>query len=282
MMQRMMNKTIKASHKNTITQPFLKWAGGKRWLASTHHTLLPTTFDKYYEPFLGSAAIFFSLEPDKAVLADVNKELVDCYVALKDDYLSVEKHLEVHHAYHSHEYYYKIRATKPRNLAKKAARFIYLNRTCWNGLYRVNLNGQFNVPKGTKTNVLLGTDNFKSVSDMLQNVELLNADFAVTLSNAKKGDFIFVDPQYTVKHNFNGFVKYNETMFRWEDQLRLSEFLIAASQRGCQILMTNANHPSIVDLYKHDFELIPLTRPSVIAASSANRGMYQELVIKNY
>jgi DNA adenine methylase len=267
---------------NATIHPFLKWAGGKRWLAASHNLLLPTSFNKYYEPFLGSAAIFFSLRPDKAVLADVNKELINCYIALRDDWVTVEELLKAHHISHSHDYYYQMRASNPRSLAKKAARFIYLNRTCWNGLYRVNLNSQFNVPKGTKTNVLLGTDNFQSVSKLLQNVELLNADFEVSLRNAKTGDFIFVDPPYTVKHNFNGFVKYNETMFRWEDQLRLSESLINASKKGCQILITNANHPSIVDLYKHDFELIPLTRSSVIAASSANRGIYEELAIKNF
>lgn len=144
------------------------------------------------------------------------------------------------------------------------------------------MKGQFNVPKGTKTKVLLGADDFQSIAKLLQNTELLDADFEVTISKAKKGDFLFVDPPYTVKHNFNGFVKYNETMFRWEDQLRLNECLVKAGERGCKILITNANHPSIVDLYKYDFELTPLTRPSVIAASSANRGTYEELVIRNY
>lgn len=251
-------------------------------MAAAHNILLPTTFNKYFEPFLGSAAIFFSLQPAKAILADINKELIDCYMAIRDDWGAVEGYLKIHHTFHSHDYYYQVRASKPKIYAKKAARFIYLNRTCWNGLYRVNLSGQFNVPKGTKTNVLLGTDNFQSVSQLLQNVELLHADFEMSLSKAKKGDFIFVDPPYTVKHNFNGFVKYNETMFRWEDQLRLSECLIDANRRGCLILLTNANHPSITDLYKHDFELIPLTRPSVIAASSSNRGVYEELAIKNF
>lgn len=270
------------THVDNIIGPFLKWAGGKRWLAASHNSLLPTNFNKYIEPFLGSAAIFFSIQPVKATLADINKELIDCYIAIRDDWEVVENYLKIHHTSHSHDYYYQVRASKPKIYAKKAARFIYLNRTCWNGLYRVNLNGQFNVPKGTKTNVLLGTDNFQSVSQLLQNVELLHADFEVPLSNAKKGDFIFVDPPYTVKHNFNGFVKYNETMFRWEDQVRLSECLIDANKRGCLILLTNANHPSIVDLYKHDFELIPLSRPSVFAASSLNRGIYDELAIKNF
>lgn len=262
--------------------PFLKWAGGKRWLAASHSALLPTSFNKYYEPFLGSAAIFFTLQPSKAVLSDINKELINCYTALRDDWNSVEKALKGHHKAHSEEYYYQIRAQSLRNPNKKAARFIYLNRTCWNGLYRVNLDGQFNVPKGSKDKVLLGTDNFQAISILLQNVELQHADFESTLRSAKKGDFIFADPPYTVRHNFNGFVKYNETMFRWEDQVRLSECLIKASKRGCQILITNANHPSVIDLYKYDFEITPLRRPSVIAASSANRGIYEELAIKNF
>lgn len=251
-------------------------------MAESHQNLLPTDFNIYYEPFLGSAAIYFSIRPTNAVLSDINKELIDCYVAIQKNWEEVESYLKVHHKNHSDEYYYLVRSVKPENLSKKAARFIYLNRTCWNGLYRVNLKGQFNVPKGTKTNVMLSKDNFSGVAEAIKNVTFLNADFDTTISKAQTNDFVFVDPPYTVKHNFNGFVKYNETMFHWNDQVRLSESLIEASNRGVKICLTNANHQSIVDLYENDFDLNPLSRSSVIAASSANRGMYEELVITNY
>jgi len=270
------------SPKNSPLKPFLKWAGGKRWLVESHQKLLPTNFKAYYEPFLGSGAIYFSIQPETAFLSDVNKELIDCYIAVQEKWEAVEDLLRIHHLKHSNEYYYMLRSQKPKGHIEKAARFIYLNRTCWNGLYRVNLKGEFNVPKGTKNNVLLGTDNFEGVANLLKTAHFQHGDFAEAISKAQKDDFIFVDPPYTVKHNFNGFVKYNETMFHWNDQVRLSKALIDASSRGVMVLMTNANHPSIVELYQNDFSLLPISRSSVIAASSANRGMYEELIITNY
>jgi DNA adenine methylase len=267
--------------KNEV-QPFLKWAGGKRWLISSHNNLLPHSYLRYFEPFLGSGAVFFSLRPENAMLADINKELIDCYIAIKNDWFKVEKFLQKHHAAHSHDYYYQLRAQRIEDLSEKAARFIYLNRTCWNGLYRVNRKGEFNVPKGTKNNVLLSSDNFQAISQLLKTVELKHVDFEVLIDKAQAGDFIFVDPPYTVKHNFNGFVKYNETMFHWDDQVRLSKCLIKAHKRGCLILATNAYHPSIIELYENHFELIRLSRSSVIAASSSKRGVFEELAIKNY
>lgn len=264
------------------TQPFLKWAGGKRWLTSGHSSLFPENYVHYYEPFLGSAAAFFSLRPKKATLADINQELIDCYIAVRDQWQKVHELLSKHHENHSKEHYYKVRQNKPVGLVEKAARFIYLNRTCWNALYRVNQKGEFNVPIGTKTNVLLETDDFEGVSRLLQGVALVPLDFEDVIDQAREGDLIFADPPYTVKHNFNGFVKYNENMFHWDDQLRLNKCLIRASGRGCLVFLTNASHPSIVELYKNDFDLMPLKRNSVIAASSNNRGIYEELVIKNF
>lgn len=262
------------------TLPFLKWAGGKRWLASAHFGLFPKLFGRYYEPFLGSGAVFFSLRPKEATLSDINLELIDCFVAVRDEWQKVQDLLAHHHKNHSKEYYYKVRQNKPIALAEKAGRMIYLNRTCWNALYRVNLNGEFNVPIGTKTNVILPTDDFETVSALLQRATLVHLDFEKVIDQAQEGDLIFADPPYTVKHNFNGFVKYNEKIFQWNDQVRLSECLIRARARGCLILLTNANHPSVVKLYENDFDFSPLKRFSRIAASSGNRGVYQELIIK--
>lgn len=267
---------------NKVSQPFLKWAGGKRWLMSGHSRLFPENFGRYYEPFLGSGAVFFSLRPTTATLADINPELIDCYTAVRDEWEKVRDLLAEHHNKHSTQHYYEVRSLKLADSAEKAARFIYLNRTCWNALYRVNLKGEFNVPIGTKTNVLLEADDFEGISKLLQGVTIAHLDFEKVIDDAKLGDLIFVDPPYTVKHNFNGFVKYNEKMFHWDDQVRLSKCLIRASERGCLVLLTNANHPSIVELYKDNFELMPLKRSSVIAASSSRRGMYEELVIRNF
>lgn len=273
---------MKPESKQKVISPFLKWAGGKRWLVSSHAQLFPKTFNKYYEPFLGSGAVFFSLRPAESILSDLNQELVDCYIAIRDEWHSVENFLSIHHAKHCKQYYLEIRSSKPHGTAERAARMIYLNRTCWNALYRVNLKGEFNVPIGTKQSVLLPSDNFSDTSSLLKNSIILHRDFENIVNEACDGDFVFVDPPYTVKHNFNGFVKYNEKIFQWSDQVRLSKCLIRASNRGCKILLTNANHQSIVDLYKDFFELIPLERNSVIAASSSKRGKYAELIIRNY
>lgn len=262
--------------------PFLKWAGGKRWLAASSSRLFPQQYSRYFEPFLGSGAIFFSLRPKKAVLADINLDLIECYTAVRENWREVENLINIHHQNHTKDYYYKIRQAKPIEPIARAARFIYLNRTCWNALYRVNLKGEFNVPIGTKTNVVLNSDNFEGVSNLLQHAEIYQRDFELIINDAEEGDLIFADPPYTVKHNFNGFVKYNEKMFHWDDQVRLSQSLIKANKRGCKIILTNANHPSIIELYENDFHLTPLSRHSVIAASSSRRGLYEELVIKNF
>lgn len=277
-----MAKLTTTNTDNSVVVPFLKWAGGKRWLTNGHSNIFPTNFNHYYEPFLGSGAVFFSLHPSEATLSDINPELTACYSAVRDDWSSVQALLEIHHKKHSKEYYYLVRGEKPLTPAARAARFIYLNRTCWNALYRVNLRGEFNVPIGTKNNVLLDSDNFKEISNYLSRATIVNLDFEEVIAQAKEDDLIFADPPYTVKHNFNGFVKYNEKFFHWDDQIRLSESLIKASARGCKIIITNAHHPSIRELYQNHFQLSVTQRSSVIAASSARRGIYEELIIKNF
>lgn len=259
--------------------PFLNWAGGKRWLTKLKDELFPNDVNRYIEPFLGSGAIYFFLAPKKAILSDINKDLIDTYVAIKEDYRKVLAILEEHHKNHTKTYYYRIRSSDPINIYSRAAKLIYLNRTCWNGLYRVNLNGQFNVPIGTKKNVLLNTDNFEGISSLLKEAELYNSDFEKIIDMAGKKDLIFVDPPYTVKHNFNNFIKYNEKLFSWEDQIRLRDSLIRARARGASVVSTNAFHYSIKELYD-GFEQMIVSRNSLLAADSNNRGSINELIIK--
>lgn len=266
--------------KNEIIVPFLKWAGGKRWLVNSFPDLLNLSFNRYIEPFLGSAAIYFHLAPRYAILSDCNRELVETYQTIKDDWQRVQTELRKHQRNHSKRYYYYMRQSRPRTPHTSAARLIYLNRTCWNGLYRVNLRGEFNVPIGTKKNVLLDTDDFLTISKLLENAELRVSDFEPVLDEARRNDFVFVDPPYTVKHNLNGFIKYNEKLFSWDDQKRLRDSVIRAKARGATIIISNANHPSVRELYKGIGTQIILTRSSVLAADSGNRGKYQELVIK--
>ncbi len=203
---------IKDIHENK-SLPFLKWAGGKRWLISQHSKIFPNTFNTYIEPFLGSGAVFFKLQPQKAILSDINKELIVTYQAIKEDWQKVLHGLQKHQKLFNKAYYYKIRQDKPENIYDKAARLIFLNRTCWNGLYRVNLDGEFNVPIGTKTDVIMKDDDFETISKTLQNADLLPDDFENIINKANKNDLIFVDPPYTVRHDNNGFIKYNEKLF---------------------------------------------------------------------
>lgn len=258
--------------------PFLKWAGGKRWLTRRVEGI-DLAKGTYFEPFLGSAAMFFHWRPRKAVLSDRNEALVGTYQAIKANPSKVVDYLRKHARLHSKEYYYQLRQMRCRNEFSKAAQFIYLNRTCWNGLYRVNRDGIFNVPKGTKTSVLLDEDDFNGVADLLKGSDIFSSDFEEQINKAKSGDMIFADPPYTVRHNFNGFVKYNEVLFSWDDQVRLKDALLRAKGRGAQVLLTNADHESIRSLYSEGFVFDEAARYSAISSTSGTRGKYSELLI---
>ena len=186
--------------------------------------------------------------------------------------------LQKHQRNHSKEYYYRVRAQNPRTSYGRAARFIYLNRTCWNGLFRVNLSGEFNVPIGTKTKVLMETDDFQGIANLLKHASLRCEDFETIINQTRGGDFLFVDPPYTVKHNFNGFIKYNENLFSWQDQIRLKDCVEEARERGVTVLITNADHNSVRSLYK-GWKIAKAKRSSIIASSSSRRVQVAELLI---
>lgn len=245
-----------------------------------HASLFPTSFDTYFEPFLGSGASYFHLRPSRAVLSDANADLINAYQVLKSHWKQVADKLNIHHQKHCKEHYYDIRSQAFEDPVDKAAQFIYLNRTCWNGLYRVNLKGKFNVPIGTKTNVVLDTDDFEKISRLLQTATVKNEDFQNVVGLAGKDDFVFVDPPYTVKHNLNGFVKYNENLFSWDDQVRLRDCVRGAIKRGAKVLLTNADHEDVRGLYSGMGTMMSLNRLSVISGTNSARGKYSELVVK--
>lgn len=261
--------------------PFLKWAGGKRWLVGSKSSTFPSQFGKYYEPFLGSGAVFFHLGPQDAVISDINSELIEAYNAIKDNWKKVYYYLKKHHKYHCKNYYYKIRSARYREPFRRAARLIYLNRTCWNGLYRVNLDGDFNVPIGTKTNVILKSDDFEVISNLLRDIDVISCDFEDVVDRAEADDLIYLDPPYTVKHNNNGFRKYNEVIFSWHDQIRLRDSLFRANRRGAKIILSNADSDAVTALYKGFGTILRRRRSSVIAADSNNRKIETELLITN-
>lgn len=265
--------------KPKLVKPMLKWAGGKRWLVANHAHLFPAEFDRYREPFLGSGAVFFHLRPKDAVLSDANSRLIDCYKAVKEDWKAVWNALRALERQHSDEFYYELRDRSFPNKFREAAKFIYLNRTCFNGIYRENLKGIFNVPRGTKDTVTFPDDDFRAISTRLKRSKISCSDFSKNILEAAEGDFVFIDPPYTVRHNNNGFIKYNQRIFSWDDQVRLRDCVKIAAKNGAKILVTNASHTSIVELYKEVGEPITLSRASVIAGSPSARGSYAELAI---
>jgi len=274
---------LRSPHTSTneiVTIPFLKWPGGKRWFVRQYSHILPSNYQRYIEPFLGGGSVYFHLRPRHALLGDINEDLIITYTAIRNDWKRIQSLLELHSREHSHEYYYEVRSTIFTDVFQRAARFIYLNRTCFNGIYRVNLLGEFNVPKGSKDSVLLSTDNFEELSKLLKNAELNTADFVELIDDAGRNDFLFIDPPYTVRHNVNGFIKYNENLFSWEDQVKLAGSLERAKKRGAKIVATNANHDTVKDLYtKHGFKFDTVSRFSSISADAGRRSQYEELLI---
>jgi DNA adenine methylase len=260
--------------------PFLKWAGGKRWFVRRHEPLLPKAFKRYIEPFLGGGAVFFSLRPSQAILSDSNKELIKTYTAIRENWKLVWRYLSQHQIRHSKKYYYACRSKNFRSQFSQAAQLIYLNRACWNGLYRVNLKGEFNVPIGTKDTIIFDDDDFESIAAALRAATLRCSDFEQIIDSAICDDFIFVDPPYTINHNTNGFLKYNEQIFNWRDQERLRVALQRASDRGAKILVTNADHESIRELYDGFGETSVVPRYSVLSGDASYRRLSTELIVR--
>ena len=268
--------------KRRTPPPFLRWAGGKRWFVQNHASLIPTGFDRYIEPFLGSGAVYFHLHPQRAILSDANEDLITAFQGIRDEPVAVMQHLLAHQQAHSESYYRTVRSSNPPLLSRRAARIIYLNRTCFNGIYRVNRQGRFNVPMGDRSTVVYDYDDFAALSKTLAGAEIAVADFEPAIDRAARGDLVYADPPYTVRHNNNGFIKYNETLFSWDDQERLAKCLARAVERGVRVLATNAAHDSVRDLYAdHGFTLTEVSRFSPIAASAGDRKQYSEIVISS-
>jgi len=259
--------------------PLLKWPGGKRYLLKRLIPLLPKGFNRYYEPFVGSGALFFALQPHTAVLSDNNLDLINCYTQVRDrpndviDYLKKLKNTE--------KDYYRIRDRIPTEDVAKAARLIYLTTLSFNGIHRLNLRGEFNVPYGHKTYLQPGDPvRVRMASAILSSAELRCEDFQASVANVKKGDIVYLDPPYTVAHGNNGFLKYNDKIFSWDDQIRLSNLASDLVKRGCKVIVSNADHPSVLALYKN-FKLERVERASVIAADRKFRRQITECIFYN-
>lgn len=259
---------------------FLKWAGGKRWFVYKAKEIFPHEYNRYIEPFLGGGSVFFDLEPREAILCDINQELISTYIAIRDNFESVYRNLTIHARNHCQDYYYIIRNRKTRTQATSAARMIYLNKACFNGIYRVNRQGQFNVPFGTAENISFDRDLLYYDSLILQNQTLLCQYFEETINIAQEGDFLFCDPPYAVMDNNNHFVGYNADVFSWNDQIRLAHALYRAKDRNVKIIITNVDHRSVRELYEVDgFTINTVERQCFISGTNDGRDIYQELII---
>jgi len=262
-----------------VLEPFLKWAGGKRWLIHRYRHLFPDRCKLYIEPFLGSGAVFFHLCPRRALLGDANAELVNAYQHVRKSPERIARWLHRYQKRHCEEFYYERRSKVPRSPFERAVRFLYLNRTCWNGLYRVNRLGEFNVPIGTKTVVEYQEEFLKKVSDALATAQIVTADFESIIDRAGRGDLVYVDPPYTVAHNSNNFIKYNASLFSWDDQVRLCRVVRRAALRGASVVVSNADHESIRFLYAGFGVHHRVERASVLSGSPSHRRKTTEILI---
>ncbi len=262
-------------------KPFLRWAGGKSWLIKHLHLITnEMKFNDYHEPFLGGASIFFHLQPqNQSFLSDINPNLIETYQCVKDD---VEKVISTLKQFkNTEEEYYKIRSTKFRNEYKRAARFIYLNQTSYNGIYRENLKGEYNVPYGHRTKNFLEPENLIDVSRSLRKSNLLTDDFTSVLERIKEQDLVFLDPPYTVSHNKNGFIKYNKNLFSLDDQYKLKEVIQEINNKGAYYILTNAAHSKIDEIFSINNKKLELPRASLIGGLKAKRGQITEFIFTN-
>ncbi len=270
-----------ASGARVLARPLLKWAGGKRQLLDAIRQRLPDEIDTYYEPFVGGGAVFFSLAEEgrfrRAVLSDQNVELIETYSAVRDDVQGVIRELRKFR--HSEDDYYRIRATQPRTPARRAARMIYLNRTGYNGLYRVNRSGKFNVPYGryVRPNIC-DEERLHAVSRALSGVRLIVSDFEQTVRRAKEGDVVYFDPPYVPVSSTARFAEYHHTAFGDEEHQRLADLFGRLWNRGVHAVLSNSDTPKTRGLYAPYVHEFVSARRSINSAPGG-RGATSEILV---
>jgi DNA adenine methylase len=275
---------VTTNYKTTkYPRPFLKWAGGKSSLLPHLCSLVPSDYLRYIEPFLGGGALFFELQPKNAVLSDLNSELINCYKIVRDkpeELNSLLKTMPV-----SKEYFYQLRSQDIATLTtvERAARLLFLNKTCYNGLYRVNKKGQFNTPFGSHKIVnICNYENLKSASATLKDVkELIDEDFEIVLLKfAKEGDFIYLDPPYPSIGQYSDFKRYTKQFFGKEEHYRLARVVKEIDKRGCKFILSNPKHELVGELYD-EFRKIDVEAPRFINCRGSKRGNVPEILITN-
>ena len=263
-------------------RPVLRWAGGKRRLVPRLVKLLPARSGNYFEPMAGSAALFFYIAPRRAVVADTNPELMNFYRVLRNSPLPLTRRLAALHA--SRTLYYKMRERKPRSRLGRAVRFAYLNRLCWNGLHRVNREGDFNVPIGDRRpEKLWSSTDLLQAAKLLRNAKLLRADFESTMRRLKRGDFVFLDPPYPRgAREGSWFNRYCRDLFSLDDHRRLGKLATKLDKRGVLLMILVASEPEILRYYPRYFRRTELRSKSLISGKTSSRRTIGEVVLTNY
>lgn len=263
-------------------KPFVKWAGGKRQLVKILLKIMPKEFKLYVEPFVGGGALFFSLLPKRAIINDANEELINAYLVIRDHVEELIESLLKHK--NDRSYYYRIRALDPKSLdpIERASRFLYLNRACYNGLYRENSKGEFNVPFGNHKSIDFDFENLRLVSEYLRSsdVVILNKDYKEVCKSVKAGDFVFLDPPYYLEGK--GFTRYTRYDFTEKDHAELAEVFKELDKRGAFLLLTNSDMDYIRKLYK-GYNIVSLKTNRFINSNPyLRKAMGKEVIITNY
>ena len=269
-----------------VAHPFVKWAGGKRQLISQMEEYLPQSYNKYIEPFIGGGALFFHIKPKTAVLIDINKELINCYNVIKNNVSELIGSLKKHK--NDKEYYYQVRSAdreiesfKKWTNVEKASRTIFMNRCCYNGLYRVNSKGEFNTPFGSYKNPKFCNEiNLNAVHETLKNARIIQGSFEKCLEYAETDDFVYFDPPYHPLSETANFTSYTKDNFGKESQIKLQEVFKKLDDRGCKVMLSNSYNDYILDLYE-GFKTITLTAKRAINSDASKRGKIKEILVLN-
>ncbi|MEA5575542.1 DNA adenine methylase [Anabaena sp. UHCC 0451] len=269
--------------KETKPRPFLKWAGGKSRLIPQYQQYFPKNFQTYYEPFLGGGAVFFHLQPPKAILTDINADLIITYRCVRDSVEELITRLKEHKQQHDRDYYYDVRSYPEGTNLEKAARFIYLNKTCFNGLYRVNSQGKFNVPLGRYQNPgICQEDILRVASKALATADIQNADFTEVLNYAtNSNDFVFFDPPYHPLSVTSNFTAYSKYLFGEEQQKQLRDVFVELAERGVKVMLSNSDCDFIREIYS-SFKIHTISAARSINANAKKRGNINEVLVTSY
>lgn len=270
--------------KDKVT-PFLKWAGGKTFLTQHLMEFLPKDYSErvYWEPFLGAGSLFFSLQPSKAIISDLNPDLINCFKWVRDKPQRVHGLLKRYASKNSKRFYYETRAkyNKDGFTIENAARFIYLNKSSFNGIFRVNNKGEFNVPYGKRENLAIPSlEQLVSASKILKKAEIKSGSYESILKKPKKGDFIYIDPPYPPLNGTSYFTHYTKERFSTDDQKQLSRMAKKLSKKGCKVLISNADKKSVRNLFKG--WLINSVRVTRWITCKKKKRRVQEIIIRNY